>query len=210
MKTLQVYSFLILMLLFSSCKNNNEPTPINLVRGRVINEFTKKPIENARVQLYYLDYTKSNQVPTIAIYKDTLTNIDGYFSINEIKPDSYLNIYKDNYWATKRFDADYFISNEEKIVYLNPKMYVNIRVIKTDTFWSNIQLHALNTEHGGLQLIPFDYKAKIDSVIKGALIYENNYYLNYRLGRFDKDTFQLNNIPIELKSLDTVDVTIQF
>lgn len=211
MKTQHSYIYFIaLLLILSSCKTKDEPTPVNYVRGRTINDFTKEPIEGVRVQLYYLDYSQSQQIPSIVIYQDTLTNAEGFFSFKDIKPDSYLNIYKEKYWELNKFEAKSFISNEEKTVNMNPKMYINARILKTDTFWSNIQLFAINTKKGGLHFMPFDFKAKIDSVIKGALIYENNYLLNYRLGRFDKDTFQIHNIPIHLKSLDTVDVTIEF
>ncbi len=211
---LYLLSFSVFLLIagMSGCKKDAIPTKPLDTSGKLVDAFNKEPIGGATVYIYTYDY--SQHIPVVHIYGDTLTDADGVFQFPERKPGSYLRFFKDGYHDSYETNYELKLDNYPfsniGTIELHPKMYVNVRVIKTDKFWNRILIFAMNTKTGGSYSIDFNSSAELDSTCKGLLIYEDYYTLRYRLAKIGHDTFEVRSVPITLKSLDTVDVTIQF
>jgi hypothetical protein len=215
MKTLvNFYGILILIfsISISACKDD-ELNPTSQTSGKIIDYFTKQPIEKVAVYLY--NYDNSTTPATLVVYDDTLTDANGYFNFLSRRKDSYIVFHKYGYRDAGVYDAEDFNANSnEKTLELHPKMYVNVRLKNTETkLWSNVLIYAQDTLTGGLFNIFFNPDRNLDTTSKSLLVYEDYYFLSYRLTRFfpnTTDTFEIRTIPIQLIPLDTVDVEITF
>lgn len=202
--------FLLLFFLFSFCKEDSKILQSNSIKGKVIDAFNKLPIDSAKIYLYQYDY--STNPYTINVFKDTVSNNNGYFDIYNYKVESYLKVFKERYKNSTEMNAEDFI-NGQKIIELEPDMFVNLRLINSEGKWSNVLVYILDTFNGGNYNVNLDQESDFDSTKLGLKIYEDYFKLRYRVSHIlpnSNEIYEIRSIPILLESKDTINVTITF
>lgn len=192
---------------FFACKKDDDP---KIARGRIIDAYTKLPLDSVSVYLYEFD--KSSVPYTITVYNDTLSNTMGYYNFNFYKTGTFLTAFKDKYHNSAEYGVEYFL-HDEKTIELHPNMYVNVRLIDIEKKWSTIQINALNNSTGSYQSVNVGPDPEFDSTISGLQVVENYYQLTYRLSTGSgagTEIYENRSIPITLIPTDTVDVVIEF
>jgi hypothetical protein len=204
-KTLLLFLFLVFFLF--GCKKEEE----KLMRGRIIDAYSKLPLDS--VSLYLYEYDKSTIPYTVTVYNDTISNTMGYYNFNFYKPKTFVTAFKNKYYNSAEYEVEYFLY-DEKTIELHPYMYVNVRAINLEKKWTSVSIYATDNTRGGVSYgIAFDRDKTLDSTVRGLQIHGDYNVLGYLLGGFSATgeyIVEYRTVPIKPIPTDTIDVTITF